>query len=214
MKVSEIYRKYKIMPNLQTHMLRVSSVASIICDNFLKPIDKNLIITAALLHDIGNMVRFKLEVFPEFLEPEGLKFWSKTQQEFIRKYGKNDYEATYKILRQIGIKPKAFSLIKSMEFKKAPVNAKLKNFEMKICQYSDLRVAPFGILSLEERLREVQNRFMRNKGVSDKEFKHLAESMKKIEKQIFSTTKIRPSDITEEQVNLLMDKFRDFEVIS
>ena len=40
MKISEIYEKYKIMPNLQEHMLRVAGVASIICDNFSKKIEK------------------------------------------------------------------------------------------------------------------------------------------------------------------------------
>ena len=33
-KILDIYDEYKIMPNLQEHMLRVAAVASLICDNF------------------------------------------------------------------------------------------------------------------------------------------------------------------------------------
>ena len=212
MKISEIYKKYKTMPNLQAHMLRVTAVASTICDNFQKPIDKSSIITTTLLHDIGNIVKFKLEAFPEFLEPGGLEYWNSVQQEFIDKYGKNDYQTTYKILREIEVDPKVFSLIKSMEFRKAPINARHKNFEKKICQYSDLRVAPLGVLSLNERLTEVQDRFMRNKGIDEGKFTRLAESMRSIEKQIFSQIKIKPSYISNQKVNLLMETFKDFEV--
>lgn len=212
MKISRIYEKYKIMPSLQSHMFRVTAVASIICDNFLKPIDKNSIIAATLLHDIGNIVKFKLQFFPEFLEPKGLAYWKKVQQGFIHKYGKDDYKVTYKILKEIGVEPKVFSLIKSMEFKKAPANAKHKDFEKKICQYSDLRVAPLGVLSLNQRLREVQNRFMRNKGISEESFSRLEEGMRKIEKQIFLQTKTTPNHVTDQKVKLLMDKFSDFEI--
>ena len=212
MRIDQIYAKYQVMPNLQVHMLRVTSVASEICDNFRKPLDKDSVVAATLLHDIGNMVKFRLEAFPEFLKPRGLEYWRKVQENFIRKYGKGDYQATYKILKQIGVNQEVYGLIKSMEFKKAPLNVKHSNFEKKICQYADLRVAPTGITSLDARLREVQDRFMRNKGISVKKFDHLSLSMRKIEKQIFERSKIKPSDITENKVKELMEKLKSFEI--
>jgi len=42
MKIQQIYDKYQIMPNLQEHMLRVAGVASIICDNYTKPVNKSI----------------------------------------------------------------------------------------------------------------------------------------------------------------------------
>ena len=202
------------MPNLQEHMLRVTGVAFLICDNLEKSIARESVITACLIHDIGNIVKFKLEVFPEFLKPKGLRYWEKVQENFIRKHGKDDYQATYNILKEIGVDPRVFKIIKSMEFKRAPSNAKHKNFEMKICQYSDLRVTPFGITSLNKRLREVQNRFMRNKGIDEKEYSLLATSMRIIEKQIFDHCKIKPSDIKDENVNPFMEKLENFEIIT
>ncbi len=200
------------MPNLQDHMLRVTAVAFKICDNFEKEVDKHSIITATLLHDIGNMVKFRLEAFPEFLKPKGLEYWRKAQEEFINKYGKNDYQATYRILKEMKVEPSVYKLIQSMEFRKAPINIDNSNYETKICQYSDLRVAPFGITSLDDRLREVQDRFMRNKGISEKEFLLLSSSMRTIEEQIFSQCKIRPVDINDANLKSLIDKLRDLDI--
>ena len=212
MRVSQIYTKYQVMPNLQDHMLRVASVTAKICNNFKKPIDKDSVIAATSLHDIGNMVRFKLEVFPEFLKPRGLEYWRKIQENFICKYGKDDYQATYKILKEIGVNQKVYRLIKSIEFRKAPLNVRHSSFEKKICIYADLRVAPTRITSLNARLREVKDRYMRNKGISEKKFNHLSLSMQTIEKQIFAQTKIKPEDITEENVGGLIEKFKSLDI--
>jgi len=60
MKISEIYEKYQIMPQLQLHMFRVAGVASLITENLEKKIDTNSVIFTALLHDLGNMAKIKL----------------------------------------------------------------------------------------------------------------------------------------------------------
>ena len=77
MKISEIYEKYKIMPQLQEHMLRVTAVASLIAGKFGKKLDKRTIITATLLHDLGNMAKIKLGTFPEFVQLLGVDYWEK-----------------------------------------------------------------------------------------------------------------------------------------
>ena len=74
MKISEIYQKYQIPPHLQLHMYRVSAVAWTICDNFDEELDKIKIVAADLLHDMGNIIKFDLKLFPEFLEPEGYDY--------------------------------------------------------------------------------------------------------------------------------------------
>lgn len=212
MKISEIYKKYKIMPNLQEHMLRVAAVASIICDNFDNALDKNSIISACLLHDMGNIVKFNLKLFPDFRQPEGIDYWTKIQQEFRTKYGNNDYEATYKILNEININQRIVQLIKSIEFAKTPENIKHPDFESKICLYSDLRVGPKQIMSLNDRLAEVKERYKKNKGVSETFYNSLVENANILEKQIFKYCKIKPEDITEEKVKPLIEKLRNFNI--
>lgn len=200
------------MPGLKAHMLRVAGVASIICDNFSRPVDKNLVISAALLHDIGNIVKFKLEAFPGLLDAKDMNYWTRVQEDFKKKYGENDYQATYKILKEIGVSKAVSSLIEAMEVTRAPLNVGGDGFEVKICQYADLRVAPFGVLPLKDRLREVQDRFIKNKGISEQEFLRLVRSMEEIEKQIFVYEKISPNFVTDEKIASLTQELDNFDI--
>ena len=82
MKISEIYRKYRIPPQLQLHQLRVASIAKYICDNLKVPVDIEEVVSADLLHDMGNIIKFDLSLFPEYLEPEGLEYWQGVKNDF------------------------------------------------------------------------------------------------------------------------------------
>src|SRR3989344_1397907 len=118
MKIIEIYKKYKIPPNLQEHQLRVAAVALTICDNFNSEIDKDSVIKAALLHDMGNIIKFDLSKFPEFLEPEGIEYWKRVKEEFRKKYGEDEHNATYEIAKEIGVNKFAFEIIQGYGFSK------------------------------------------------------------------------------------------------
>lgn len=57
MKISDIYKKFGIPPNLQEHMLRVCGVVSFIkkhWNNADIKIDWDLVKKTSLLHDLGN----------------------------------------------------------------------------------------------------------------------------------------------------------------
>ncbi len=200
------------MPQLQTHMLRVAGVASIICNNFLKSINKESITMALLVHDMGNMSKIKLDRFPEFAQPEGIAYWEKVLNEFKEKYGNDDYQATYKILKELKIGYKIYNLVHSNEFSKMALISKNKSFESKICIYSDARVTPHGVASLDERLSEVRDRWINYKGVSQEYFDQLTSNAKVVEQQIFSCCKIKPADITEEKVKILFSQLNNFEI--
>ena len=68
MTILEIYEKYKIMPQLQEHQLRVASVAKTICDHLLVPVHTDHVVSVCLLHDMGNILKFDLQKFPQFGE--------------------------------------------------------------------------------------------------------------------------------------------------
>jgi len=212
MKIQKIYEKYKVMPQLQMHMLRVAGVANLICNNFNEEIDTRAITNSCLLHDIGNIVKFKLERFPEFLSPQGYEYWEDVQNEFVKRYGNDDYTATYKILTEMGINKKIFDYIQAIEFIKAEENSKNKDFNKKIILYSDARVSPKGITSLQDRVSEVKNRFIKNRKISEDRFNTISDCLIDIEWQIISRSKIKPQDITEQQVNPLLVSLRDFEI--
>ena len=214
MKVSEIYKKYKIMPRLQDHMLRVAAVASMISDNFQKPVDKNLIIPACLLHDIGNIVKSDFNKWPpEITKEKDLGYWLRVQNEFIEKYGSNDHTATINIINEIGLDQNITDILHNLEFSYTLEIADSKRFERKIIKYSDMRIAPYRVDTLKNRFSELKKRYgYKRKKRSEAEFDKLASAWKSIEKQIFAHCKIKPEDITEEKVRPLIENLRNFEI--
>ena len=196
MKLAEIYEKFKTPPNLQEHMLRAAGVASFITDHWTEPkIDKELIIKAALVHDLGNLIRFDFINHPEFLgeEQKRLTYWISVQKEIVAKYGTDDHLATARMLREIGVSKKMLSRVSNKSFRNVLNIEKTTDWELKILFYADMRVGPYGIMPLVDRLNEVINRWPeaeRGKWVD-----HI-EACKKIEKEIQGNVDINLQEIT------------------
>jgi HD superfamily phosphodiesterase len=214
MKIKNIYKKYNIPTNLQMHQLRVAAVASIICDNLEKKVDKDRVITAALLHDMGNIIKFKLDLFPEFMEPQGLKYWQNEKTKFIEKYGNNEHEATSQIARELCVSKKAQKIINSYGFSNAECTYKNSDLETKIAVYSDFRVTPHTVTSMKDRLLEARKRYVENKNAEFKPeiYDKFTSFWLKIEKQIFSKEKISPDFITNDKVKKMIKKFEEFNI--
>ena len=210
-KISEIYAEYKIMPILQEHMLRVAAVASLICDNFSEPLLKNDIITTCLLHDMGNILKSNFKFFPESLEPEGLKYWQKIKDDFIKKYGNSEHEATIQIMKELGVSLNAISLVDKIKFSLLCNHCDNDDMSIKTIVYSDARVDPYGVVSYDERMNEAKERYKNHKNnPGKKEWKKLVACGKKIEKQIFAKCKIKPEDINDETVAPIVSILRNF----
>lgn len=201
MTIQEIYQKYRIMPNLQLHMYRVAAVGLMIVENFDNPdeLDAEAIAQALLLHDMGNILKFDLQYFPDFLEPEGLEYWQSVKDEFEKEYGKNVHAATLDIAKEIGASSRVEELIDAVGFNHARRNLDSSDFSQKICAYADMRVAPHGVVSLEERLVDGRKRYA--KADSKDTFSYvMGVYLRKIEKQIFERCGIDEEDIAEESV--------------
>lgn len=216
MKILDIYEKYQIMPQLQTHMFRVAGVSSMICDNFKNKIDKKVLITASLLHDIGNIIKFDLQLFPEFTKEKGLQYWESVKEEYINKYGKDEHKATYAIAKGLKVSRSVFNLIISVGFAKTKQTYDSKDYLIKILAYSDLRVAPFKVLTLSERLEDLGKRYLKKKDpkYDVEEFNNFVNINTEIEKQIFENCKIKPDYITEEKVKPIIEELKNFEIIT
>jgi len=212
-KITDIYKEYKIIPNLEEHMLRVASVASLICDNFNEQVLKNEIISACLLHDMGNIIKFNFEYFPEFLEPNGLEYWQQVKKEYIDKYGSDEHIATEMIAREIGISKQTFICLRNIGFSNATKNESGDLFDSKICNYSDMRVGPYGVLPMEERILEGRKRYLgRKHSIASDNFEALSQSLRNIEKQIFAKSNIKPEDINDNYIKSEIEKLKDFQV--
>jgi hypothetical protein len=203
----EIYKAYKIMPNLQLHQLRVAAVGKMICDNFREPVEKNDVVLACLFHDMGNIVKFDLGRFPEFLEPEGRAYWEEVKRDVEKKYGSEQHVASEAIARELGLSEAVLRMIRSSGFRDMPKIIESDDRAWKILKYADLRVAPKGIVSLAERFEDFAVRYRGN--ITDVE---TLEKGRLLETQIFAHADIRPEDVTDESVAPFMEELWEYPV--
>jgi len=214
--IKQIYDEYDISPALQTHMYRVAAVGSIICRNFQETMETAEIISACLLHDMGNIIKFNFDVLPELVEPQGKDYWLGIQKNFKDRYGEDEHEATYAIAKEIGVTDRVCDIVRSIGFRKACERYKNDDLAEKICTYADERTGPFGVLSLKGRIREGHKRFLasgRKPTGDERTFQTLVSCLEGIEKQIFSHLAIKPADINDGSVNLEIENLKEFGII-
>lgn len=199
MKIQEIYEKYKIPSFLQEHQLRVAAVASLLCKSIKnEEVDTDNIIKVCLLHDMGNIIKFDLDQNIFDHNEEELNYLKEVKKEMISKYGPEEHIATKKIISELGLDKKIETGVDLIGFSKLQNTVEKGSIENKICSYSDMRVGPSGVISIDERMKDGENRYPEK---SKKEyFKIGKESLYKIEKQIFSYMKILPQDISDASI--------------
>lgn len=201
MKIREIYKKYRIHPNLVAHQVRVAKVANFILNSWNGPkLDKNKILKLCLIHDLGNIVRMKIED----------DYWKKVKADVIEKYGDEDDMVTIKILKECGVDSGFDDIILAKRFINSLIIERSNDWYLKILLYSDLRVTPYGVASLKERLDEV---IARRKDLSENpEIENLCKANFDIEKQIQDNVNISLSDINEKSVEIDDEEFLNIEI--
>lgn len=211
MNIEDVYIQYKIMPSLRMHMYRVAAVAKTIIDLHPEVIEGKVIVTACLLHDMGNIIKSDLNVFPEFLEPEGYEYWAKIKDKFLNHYGNNEHQASLEIVSELGLSKRVYQLVDGFEFLREEQTLAGKDMAQIICSYSDMRVLPVGIGSLEARLEDGRKRF-RLKHQEDKEahFERMAHALSQMEILLFKGKSLKPEDITDEKVAPMISELQHF----
>lgn len=206
----EIYAQYKIMPNLQAHQLRVAAVATLICGHLKEPINERDVVLECLFHDMGNIVKFDLSYFPEFVQPEGQAYWEAVKADFLQKYGREQHAANAAIAHELGLPPGVIEMMRASGFSHIRGVAKTGPLDLKVCQYADLRVSPRGVVSLEERLRDFGLRYAQKGGAANEGMRHAS---RELERQIFAGATIRPEDITDASVAPLIEELWEYPVV-
>ncbi len=211
--INSIYKKYHSPANLQRHMKQVAAVAALICDNLKEPIeaDKESIVCAALIHDLAQFVKMQLDdAHTNLLDVEDrgkVGFYKEMRKEFIVKYDVDDDIANTKIAQEIGAPKKVIKLMKSKQVK-AFTKGWVKRFDEKILLYADMRCAPSGVVSIDERLAEGYKRYGFSRDEKHKEFsRKFTLALKQIEKEIFEKSKIKPGQIKSSSVQKYLDEW-------
>lgn len=214
----EIYAAYKIMSGLQLHQLRVAAVGKLICDNFDKPINERDVILACLFHDMGNTIKFEPKLMPDVYQPEGVEYWLGVKAEYIKKYGNNPHNANVAIAKELGLSERVVEMMDAVGFSRLKNVVQSLSVELKVLQYADMRVAPLGIRSMEERITEGRTRYEarvpenRVRHFTDDGFSELLEAARRLEQQIFAETMIKPEDINDATVAPLIETLRDYPI--
>ncbi len=205
------------MPNLQEHQFRVAGVARIICENLNLELDKDSVICACLLHDMGNIIKFKLDYFPEFVKDGQLEYWQKVKEDYLEEYGHDEDRAALAIAEELGVSYDIQEIIDSIGFTHSIENMEGADFEKKIAAYADMRVSPYGIVTLRERLDEGHKRYSgsnkstdKESHLEDEEVKIFDDALFEIERQIFAVCSISPEEINDEAVSQNIESLKEF----
>jgi hypothetical protein len=160
MTVQQIYTSYTIPPNLQKHQVRVASLAQLFLEQWSGvKLDEQYITLACLFHDMANIIKFdftKPPLFPD--EVKNNEYWKNIQMDTVKKYGENIHAATLTIAKEIGLVKPVVRLIENLEWDNVANVLHHQDYESALAIYSDMRIGPFGILSLRDRLENLQSR--------------------------------------------------------
>ena len=206
--IINIYDEYGIPNNLRLHMLRVAGIGKYILENWSGPkIDEASLLKVLLLHDMGNIVKMDEDVF--------LDKYSKTlRAQYLSKYGNNDHLLSHDIGKGLGLTNEELKLMDDKIFIKNDETIKSEDYARKIGAYADQRAAPDGVYPILKRLREAQQRYKNKPGSSmnSPRTEYLIECALQLEKQIFYYCKIDPTNITNDRINLYIDKLKDYKI--
>lgn len=202
MTTRQIYSTYQTPPSLQDHMLKVSSLVSIILNNWIgERVSKDDIITCALFHDIAKPVTF---------DPSKQKQYVKSEKELnevlllikdmTTKYGTDEHQVAIEIFKEINCNENTIRLIDNLEWIYLPRLFKENGIEALLLNYVDMRIGPKGIISLQERFDELKNRDP-FKGIDE-----VALLSDKLETIIQENTEVRLDQISNEDIDSNLEK--------
>lgn len=156
MTINSIYFKFKIPPNLQRHMRDVASVCQYILDNWMgETVDRQLTIRSSLLHDLGNLVKFKRPFMGE-LEVEA-EHWQAVQDDLISRYGTDAKNATHQMVAEVGLEDSIGTVLRDMDRLLDSANDVMP--EAEIVEFADLCVSPEGIVGYQLRKQDLIDRY-------------------------------------------------------
>jgi hypothetical protein len=160
MTISEMYQQLNLPPNLQEHMLRVGAVVQIMVERWKGPaIDNEAVILAGLNHDLANIIKFDFSK-PAMMGEEAarVEYWRSVQREVIEVYGEDIHKATMAMAQKAGLSKGTLKIIERLEWDLTKEVLDDQDWPVAMGIYADMRVGPFGILTVQERIDNLHSR--------------------------------------------------------
>lgn len=156
MTIQTLYNQFSVPPNLQRHMREVAVVSLLILDNWTgETVDQQLTIRSALLHDLGNIVKFKRPFMGEI--EEDAEQWQTVQAKTISTYGADAKNATHQMVAEIGLENSVGKVLRDMDRLLGGDIGVMP--EAQIVEFADLCVSPAGIVGFKRRKKDLIDRY-------------------------------------------------------
>lgn len=198
------------------HQLRVATVGIMLC-RALPRADEQTVVLVALFHDMGNIIKSDLTMFPEFLEPQGIGYWQGVKDEFIRTYGPKTGDATRKILEEMGMPSAIVDLVSHLSFSEIPQTVTEGPLEKQIAKYADMRVGPYGIVPLKDRLDDLRARYSPRwergeEAARAESFARNSDFLIQLEEKLFAEISLRPEDVNDTAAAPIIEELKQYPV--
>jgi hypothetical protein len=213
MLILDIYKRFDIPPNLQEHMIRVYGIICFLEQHWIgEKLDWNNVKKMAILHDMGNIIKYNMDKYPNLLGKElvNIDYWKQVQQKIIQKYGSDDEEATRKMLTEIGLDKSIIETIFNKTFGNSVAIMNSPNWNLKLLYYADLRTLPSGVGSLEDRLVDVRMRMP--KYTSRPDFEDLVSACLQIGLQVGKNLNIPETEVTNQSTSVDLNIINNYQV--
>jgi hypothetical protein len=188
-------------------MLRTAGVGRVICNHVDDDVvDTDLVINTLLLHDMGNILKFKFKTNTFFYKDDiqQIDFYKQVQRDFQQKYGNDPDDATIKIIAEITDNKRIADICSAAHGDYIEKLIALKSYEEKIVYYCDMRVGPLRVMTLDGRFTDLKKRYPHAHGLN----KYHMRCREVLEKQIQEVATIDLQTITEEAIKPLIEKLR------
>lgn len=155
-----IYQSVGTPKNLQDHMVRVGNLTKHIVGSWKGPIVKSQdVIDAAFLHDIAKPISFDMERQSAFVSSaDELRSVQSHRDSLIDKYGPEEHAALIKMVAELGFDTNVQRILEQFDWDNVPHLIVKQDFEVLIPLYADMRTSPKGIVNLNDRLYDLQQR--------------------------------------------------------
>ncbi len=215
--IQKIYQHLHIPVPLQKHMLYAASLGYLIAHNWRikNTINHDIIITSLLCHDLGNLVKFDLtsDLTKQMYTAKQIENLQIIQNNHIKKFGENEHTATANICQSLNLNAQILQTIDSIRFE-AQKAVQSNNWNHKICNYCDYRIAPQGLTSLKQRLKDLMIRYKHEYTQIDKQ-RYFAQQHKlkqKLEKQIQNNCLLQLNKLEVKDLPDIIEKLKQYEI--
>lgn len=217
--VGDIYEAYRIPPWLQEHQLRVAAVGRMVC-GIQQQVDERQVVLAGLFHDMGNILKFDLSPdgpLAMLIDGKGIAYWQGVKNDFERMYGTDEHEAAISIARELHLPETVITIMDSMRFSQAEKTKNEGSRELWVTEYADMRVGPFGVIPMRERLDNLHERYAsrwteRFGADMEANFRKNSAILEDIESELFRDARLQPGDITDVSAAPLIEELKKYEI--